>query len=168
MALHDPDREPHCDLLFADVTQSWSEVGGGVGTYIRHKRRYILENTDYRHLIVVPGPRDHVEMEEGGRALTVFIASPKVPGSPNYRLLLRNKAVRAALAQHRPDLIECQDSYNLPWAAIAHRRRYPDTALVAAYCTDFPTVYVDRPFSAWAGQFLGNAAARLRARWAVS
>jgi hypothetical protein len=26
----------------ADLTQSWSEVGGGVGTYLRHKRRHIL------------------------------------------------------------------------------------------------------------------------------
>ena len=65
----------------------------------------------------------------------------------NYRLLLRNGAVRAALERFRPDLIECQDAYNLPWAAIAHRKRYPETALVAAYMTDFPTVYVERPFS---------------------
>ena len=61
--------------------------------------------------------------------------------------MLRNRAVRAALERFRPDLIECQDAYNLPWAAIGHRKRYPETALVAAYMTDFPTVYVERPFS---------------------
>ena len=32
--------------------------------------------------------------------------------------MLRNGAVRALLERFRPDLIECQDSYNLPWAAI--------------------------------------------------
>ena len=80
------------------------------------------------------------------------IASPHVPGSPHYRLMLRNGAVRAALEQFRPDLIECQDAYNLPWAAIAHRKRYPETALVAAYMTDFPTVYVERPFSKFLGR----------------
>ncbi len=32
----------------ADLTQSWSDVGGGVGTYLRHKRRHILENTPHR------------------------------------------------------------------------------------------------------------------------
>ena len=32
-----------------------------------------------------------------GRATTVTIRSPRVPGSPHYRLLLRNGAVRAAL-----------------------------------------------------------------------
>ena len=55
--------------------------------------------------------------------------------------------MKAALAEHRPDLIECQDAYNLPWAALAHRRRFPDVALVAAYMTDFPTVYMARPLS---------------------
>ncbi|HET9335214.1 MAG TPA: glycosyltransferase [Sphingomicrobium sp.] len=161
MALHDPDSDNPSGLLFADVTQSWSDVGGGVRTYLRHKRRHILDNTSHRHLMVVPGPRDSVAVEEGGRGVTVTIASPKVPGSPHYRLLLRNRAVRAMLAEHRPDLIECQDAYNLPWAAIGHGKRSPGTALVAAYMTDFPTVYVDRPFSKWLGRPVGAASARL-------
>ena len=37
----------------------------------------------------------------------------------------------------------------------------PDTALVAAYMTDFPTVYVERPFSKFLGRTLGNAASRI-------
>ncbi|NUQ19204.1 MAG: glycosyltransferase [Sphingomonas sp.] len=130
---------------FCDVTQSWSDVGGGVRTYLLHKRRHILESTPHRHLMIVPGARDEIAEEE--RAVTVTIASPRVPGSPHYRLMLRNGAVGAALKRYRPDLIECQDAYNLPWVAISYRRRYPDTALVAAYMTDFPTVYVDRPLS---------------------
>jgi len=130
--------------LFCDLTQSWSEVGGGVRTYLLHKRRHILDSTTHRHLMVIPGKRDEVIDE--GRAVTVTIASPHVPGSPHYRLLLRNGAVREALERHRPDLIECQDAYNLPWAAIAHRKRHPGTAQVAAYMTGFPTVYVERPF----------------------
>jgi alpha-1,6-mannosyltransferase len=132
-------------MLFCDLTQSWSDVGGGVRTYLLHKRRHILDSTPHSHLMIIPGDRDKVIEEE--RAVTVTIASPHVPGSPHYRLMLRNRAVRAALEQFRPDLIECQDAYNLPWAAIAHRRRFPETALIAAYMTDFPTVYVERPFS---------------------
>ena len=81
------------------------------------------------------------------------------PGSPHYRLMLRNGAVRAALEHFRPDLIECQDAYNLPWAAIGYRRRHPETALVAAYMTDFPTVYVERPLSKFVTQ-AGRRAAR--------
>ena len=130
---------------FCDLTQSWSEVGGGVRTYLLHKRRHILESTPHRHVMIVPGARDEVAEEE--RAVTVTIASPRVPGSPHYRLMLRNRAVGAALRRYRPDLVECQDAYNLPWAALSYRKRNPDAALVAAYMTDFPTVYIDRPLS---------------------
>ena len=147
------------ERLICDVTQSWSEVGGGVGTYLRHKRRHILDNTPHRHLLIVPGPEDTVVEE--GRSITATVRSPHVPGSPNYRLMLRNGAVRELLERFRPDLIECQDSYNLPWAAIGHRKRYPETALVAGYFTDFPTVYVERPFSKVMGGVLAGAAGRL-------
>ena len=149
--------------LFCDLTQSWSEVGGGVRTYLLHKRRHILDSTPHRHLMVIPGPRDEVIDE--GRAVTVMVASPHVPGSPHYRMLLRNGAVGEALERHRPDLIECQDAYNLPWAAISHRKRHPETALVAAYMTDFPTVYVERPFRKVVGNTLAGAASRLCYRY---
>ena len=145
--------------LFCDLTQSWSDVGGGVRTYLLHKRRHILESTPHHHLMIVPGARDAVVEEE--RAVTVTVASPHVPGSPHYRLMLRNRAVRAALERFRPDLIECQDAYNLPWAAIGHRKRHPETALVAAYMTDFPTVYVERPFSRFVTKPAASVLARL-------
>jgi alpha-1,6-mannosyltransferase len=144
--------------LFCDLTQSWSDVGGGVRTYLLHKRRHILQSTPHRHLMIVPGPTDEIIEED--RAVTVMIASPRVPGSPHYRLMLRNRAVRAALERFRPDLIECQDAYNLPWAAISHRRCHPTTAVVAAYMTDFPTVYVERPLS----KFLTKPVAGVLAR----
>lgn len=145
--------------LFCDLTQSWSDVGGGVRTYLLHKRRHILESTPHRHLLIVPGNKD--EVVDDGRAITVTVASPHVPGSPHYRLMLRNKAVHEALERFRPDLIECQDAYNLPWAAIAHRKRHPEMALVACYMTDFPTVYVERPFSKFLGKTIGGAASRI-------
>ena len=146
-------------LLYCDLTQSWSEQGGGVRTYLLHKRQHILEQTPHRHLLIIPGARD--EVTEEGRAITVTIASRHVPGSPNYRLLLRNRAVRAALERFRPDLIECQDAYNLPWAALAHQRRHPETAVTAVFMTDFPTVYVDRPLAKVMGRALARQFARL-------
>jgi alpha-1,6-mannosyltransferase len=157
---HDPDPvRSSGPKLFCDLTQSWSDVGGGVRTYLLHKRRHILEATPHRHLVIIPGACDQVIEEE--RAITVTIASPRVPGSPHYRLMLRNGAVRKALERFRPDLIECQDAYNLPWSAIAHRRRYPDTALIAAYMTDFPTVYVERPFARFVTRPVASLCSRI-------
>ena len=165
MSRNDPDMTGPMAAarLICDLTQSWSDVGGGVGTYLRHKRNHILERTPHRHLLIVPGPEDTVVEE--GRAITATIRSPRVPGSPHYRLMLRNGAVRELLERFRPDLIECQDSYNLPWAAIGHRKRYPETALVGGYFTDFPTVYVERPFSKVMGGALAGAAGRICYRY---
>ena len=161
MSRDDPDMTSPLapSRLICDLTQSWSEVGGGVGTYLRHKRQHILNRTPHRHLLIVPGPEDTVS--EDGRALTATIRSPRVPGSPHYRLMVRNGAVRALLERFQPDLIECQDSYNLPWAALAHRKRFPETALVGGYFTDFPTVYADRPFSKVMGATLASVAGRI-------
>jgi len=157
---HDPDLlRAAGPRLFCDLTQSWSEVGGGVRTYLLHKRRHILESTPHSHLAIIPGATDSVVEED--RAITVTIASPHVPGSPNYRLLLRSGAVRRALERFRPDLIECQDAYNLPWTALAYRRRHPQTTLIAAYMTDFPTVYVERPLSGVLTKPVASALGRL-------
>jgi alpha-1,6-mannosyltransferase len=143
-------QSPSSSQLFCDVTQSWSHVGGGVGTYLRRKRDYILEHTPHRHLLIVPGAEDKIE--EDGRTTTVTIASPPVPTSPKYRLLLRNGAVRAALERFQPRLVECQDAYNLPWAVLGYRKRHPKTAAVAVYMTDFPTAYVHRPLKRLLGE----------------
>jgi alpha-1,6-mannosyltransferase len=160
MTVHDPiSPRSSGPRLFCDLTQSWSEVGGGVRTYLLHKRRHILQQTPHSHLVIIPGERDSIVEEE--RAITVTVRSPSVPGSPHYRLLLRNHAVRRALNQFRPDLIECQDAYNLPWAAVAHRRRHPETALVAAYMTDFPTVYVERPLRRFITQPVASLLGRI-------
>lgn len=142
-------------LLFCDLTQSWSEFGGGVGTYLRRKRDHILSHTPHRHLLIVPGAEDTVT--EKGRAITVTIASPPVPGSPNYRLLLRNGAVRKALDRFRPDLVDCQDGYNLPWAALSYRKRNPSVAVTAVYMTDFPTAYIHRPLKPLIGNSIAKA-----------
>jgi alpha-1,6-mannosyltransferase len=48
--------------------------------------------------------------------------------------------------------------------ALGHQRRNPDTALIAAYMTDFPTVYVERPLS----RVLPDTVARLIGRAAYS
>ncbi|MCW3798242.1 glycosyltransferase [Sphingomonas sp. BN140010] len=151
--------------LLCDLTQSWSSVGGGVGTYLRAKRAHLIANTPHRHLMILPGAEDAVEESDGGRAITAWVKSPHVPFSPHYRLLLRNGAVRSVLERFAPDVIECQDAYNLPWAALRHRERHPETALVAGYMTDFPEVYAGRPFSKAFGRAAGEAAARLCYRY---
>lgn len=110
--------------LICDLTQSYTpHGGGGISTYLREKRDYVLEHTPHHLLQIVPGPRDRVTTR--GRHIFAEVAADPVRGSPNYRLILRTGAVRALLERHRPDLIESLCPWAFPWTAIRHRRAFP-------------------------------------------
>ena len=144
------------DLLICDLTQSYApRGGGGVSTYLREKRRHILQRTNHRILQIVPGPEDRVV--EDGRLIWVEVAAGQVRGSPNYRFIMRTGAVREVLERYRPDVIESLCPWVLPWTAINYRRAHPHTALVAGYHTDFPNVHVHRVGSQMFGDTLGSA-----------
>ena len=152
-------------LLICDLTQSYApHGGGGIGIYLRQKREHILEQTGHRLLQIVPGPEDRVI--EQGRHIWVEIGADHVRGSPNYRFILRTSAVRKVLEQYRPDVIESQCPWILPWTAIGHRRAFPETALVAGYHTDFPNTHVYRVGSQLFGDFVGRGLRQLVAGYA--
>lgn len=142
-------------LLICDLTQSYSPVaGGGVGTYMREKRDYILNHTPHRLLQIVPGPEDKVVVD--GRHIWAEVGSDPVRGSPNYRFILRTKIVRELLARYRPDVVESLCPWVLPWTAIHHRRAFPGTTLVAGYSTDFPNAHVHRVMLPKVGRVLAG------------
>lgn len=130
-------------LLICDLTQSHASFGGGgVGTFLREKRDYVLARTPHRLLQIVPGAEDRII--EDGRHIWAEVGAAPVRGSPNYRFILRTGVVRDILRRYRPDIIESQCPWILPWTAINHRRRHPGTALVAGYHTDFPNGQIHR------------------------
>ena len=142
-------------LLVCDLTQSWSPSGGGgISTYIREKRDYVLAHTPHHLLQIVPGSQDCVVTN--GRHIFAEVAADTVRGSPNYRFILRTSKVRELLGRYRPDLIESLCPWVLPWTAIEHRRAYPETALVAGYRTDFPNAHVRRVMTPLVGDLLAR------------
>lgn len=70
-------------------------------------------------LLVVPGERDLVEDTPYGTRVTV--AAPIVPSSGGYRVIVRTRKVRRALADFAPDVLEVSDRTTLrslgAWAA---------------------------------------------------
>jgi alpha-1,6-mannosyltransferase len=130
-------------LLVCDLTQSYSPAGGGgISTYLREKRDYVLTHTPHHLLQIVPGPEDRITVN--GRHIFAEVAAPQVRGSPNYRFIFRTSVVRDLLARYRPDVIESLCPWVLPWTAINHRRAFPETTLVAGYRTDFPNAHIYR------------------------
>lgn len=131
------------NLLICDLTQSWSPTGGGgISTYLKEKRKFFQDNSEHRLLQIVPGPEDRITVD--GRTILAEVGAPLVWGSPNYRWINRNDAVFALLREYQPDIIESLCPWVLPWIAIRHRWRFPHTALVAGYRTDFPNAQVYR------------------------
>lgn len=147
-------------MLICDLTQSWSATaGGGVGTYLREKQRFFIENSPARLMRIVPGAEDKIERI--GDHIFAEVKAPKVPGSPHYRFILNTKKVHALLQEFRPDIIESHCPWVLPWVAINHRRKFPETALVAAYHTDFPNVHVHRVLKPVAGDAIAERARKI-------
>jgi alpha-1,6-mannosyltransferase len=141
-------------LLVCDLTQSWSPTGGGgISTYLKEKRKFFQNQTEHRLLQIVPGPEDRITVD--GRVTIAEVAAPLVWGSPNYRWINRNDAVFTLLREYQPDIIESLCPWVLPWIAIRHRWRYPRTALVAGYRTDFPNAQVHRVARELFGDTLG-------------
>lgn len=152
-------------LLICDLTQSYSPAGGGgISTYLREKRDHVLRETPHHLLQIVPGPVDRVTVN--GRHIFAEVGAGTVPGSPNYRFILRTGVVRDLLARYRPDVIESLCPWVLPWTAINHRRAFPATALVAGYRTDFPNAHIYRVGQALFGTPVGRSLRWLSYRYA--
>ena len=143
-------------LILCDLTQSYAPSGGGgISTYLREKRDYVLRYTPHHLLQIVPGPEDRITVD--GRHIFAEVGAKPVRGSPNYRFILRTKVVRDILANYRPDVIESLCPWVLPWTAINHRKAFPDTALIAGYRTDFPNAHVYRVAKDKFGETIGRA-----------
>lgn len=149
-------------MKICDLTQSYSETGGGVRTYLHAKRDYLLEHTDHDYVLIIPGPDD--ETRSDGRATVHRVASPPVPGSPAYRLFLRSDKVLRILERERPDVIEVHCTYNLPWTALWHRRSH-DAAVVGFCMTDLGSAYVEPGVRKVLGATAARAAKRVTDRY---
>lgn len=145
-------------MRVCDLTHAYTDTSGGIRTTIDAKRRYLLAHTEHEHVLIAPGAEDRVERD--GRATTIRIAGPVIPGAAPYRFFLRADKVRAALAEARPDLIELHTFYTSPWAAFSYRKMHP-VAITAFYHTDLPSAYVGPAVEG----LLGERAARIAEGW---
>jgi alpha-1,6-mannosyltransferase len=127
-------------MKICDITQFYNSSSGGIRTYIDMKRKYIKEETDWEHLLIIPGEEDSIYCQP--KASTLQIAAPLVPAGTHYRFIVRLDKVISILKVERPDIIELGCPYILPWAAFFYRGRF-HCAVIGCYHTDFPTAYVE-------------------------
>jgi alpha-1,6-mannosyltransferase len=126
-------------MKICDLTQFYSPVSGGVKRYLHEKVRYLNEQTEHAHLLIIPGERD--ERIENGRATVYTLRSPLLSRTSRYRAILRLSAVERILERERPDLIESGDPYQVAWKAVASGKAL-GIPVVGFYHSHFPEAYL--------------------------
>lgn len=123
----DRDRQPRIVQLANFV----HETSGGIRTVLRNLADG-YEAAGIRVVQIVPGARTRCHQVNGRRIQT--FASPVLPGSGGYRVLVPDRRLRGFLEALRPDAIEVSDRFTLrrvgawaraadvPATAIAHER----------------------------------------------
>jgi len=108
-------------LKVLDLTEFFSETGGGVGTYLRAKARWCASRDGVQHVLVAPTHRDAERDWHGSRLYE--IGGFRAPWSPGYHVLLGARRLRHILHDERPDVIELGSIYLAPWVLRVASRR---------------------------------------------
>lgn len=103
-------RRPLCVL---DITEFFGETSGGVKTYLTQKASFVGRHSDLRQVVIVPGERDDVLVQDGVRWYRV--RGPRIPRLRPYRLLIDAPAIGRIIEAERPDIIELGSHFTVPW-----------------------------------------------------
>lgn len=100
-------------MKIVDVSESYSERGGGVRTYVHHKLA-AAARAGHEVVIVAPGTHDREDRVEGGRI--VWVEGPRSPFDDRYGLFTRAKAIHEVLDREDPDVVEGSSPLGGGWA----------------------------------------------------
>jgi alpha-1,6-mannosyltransferase len=95
-------------VKIVDVTEFWSERGGGVRAYLTQLLRE-GKNRGHEVVVIAPGAQDQDIPYEGGRL--VRLRGPAMPYDPSYHALYNPFAVAAAIEREQPDVVEASSPY---------------------------------------------------------
>ena len=127
-----PNDRPQAELSILDITKWFGETSGGVKTYLLEKARYVAARPRLRHVLIIPGPRDHITLGSGVR--TYRLRGPLIPTQTAYRFLFATRSTRRIIEHERPGIIEVGSPFFVPWVTALARRRI-GTPMVSFYHT---------------------------------
>lgn len=105
-------------MKIADITEFYSEHGGGVRTYVTQK---LEASARFGHetVIVAPGPADREEVRPGGKI--VWVRAPVLPVDRRYHIFTHARAVWDVLDREQPDVVEGSSPWRGGWIAAGWR-----------------------------------------------
>ena len=134
-------------MKIADVSEFYSERGGGVRTYV-HQKLAASARLGHETIIIAPGAHDAEEHHPGGKI--VWVTAPALPVDRRYHMFTEAKGVYAVLDREAPDVVEGSSPWRGGWLA----GRWPGRALkvlvmhadpVAVYAHTFLDRWLARP-----------------------
>ncbi len=101
-------------MKIVDVCGFYSETGGGVRSYARHKLE-AARAAGHDLTVIAPGAESRIEATGGGRI--AWVKSPLMPFDANYRRFVGSREVFALLDAERPDVVEGSSPWHSGWLA---------------------------------------------------
>lgn len=144
-------------MHIVDITMFYAPASGGVRTYLEAKSRWLAARQGIRHHLLVPAAQ-----AQRDNPLVTLPAMP-LPFGQGYRFPLRRKPWVDALLELRPDIIEAEDPYVLPWAALEAGRRL-SVPVVGFYHSDLPRLVSGRA-GHWTDRLLNRYVQNLYGRF---
>lgn len=136
-------------MRIVDLTNIYSDVGGGVRTYHHQKLRYFEQHPEHSYAMIVPGADNRVVDLPGGRMHYVKGLPVEAKDSgPGYYMLYNAARVSRIFEQERPDAVEVGGPYTDPWLA-KFARRYSDPLLVGFYHLEFRDAHIEPWIQQW-------------------
>ena len=101
-------------MKIVDVSEFYSELGGGVRSYVNQKLDLAAE-AGHDLTIVAPGAENRIDVRRGGKI--VWIECPIMPFDRNYRMFWRADDVWHVLDAETPDVVEGSSPWRGGWIA---------------------------------------------------
>lgn len=121
-------------MKLCDLALYSPEATSGVRTYISSKIDYIAQRPAIEHVVIVPGAEPGERLVRRSKVITVPGLKSPYPG---VRIGANIPRIAGLVERERPDVIELNCQYSLPWAAFLATRR-SRAPIVGVYHTDVP------------------------------
>ena len=134
-------------MKIVDVSGFYSEMGGGVRSYV-HQKLAAAAVHGHDVTIIAPGDTHRVETRPGGKI--VWVPAPLMPFDANYHVFRDTREAMRALDAEQPDVVEGSSTWRGGWIAA----KWPGNCVkslvfhqdfVAAYAHTFLDKYLSRP-----------------------
>ncbi len=120
-------------MTVCDLSPFYCEKGGGIRTYHRARIDWFRRQSRHRYVLISPGPRYSATSLSPAVVHVQVFGVPLARDPDRYRLLIDYPAVRATLAQLRPDILEAND----PWFSGPYALRLRRQGVVRGFVTAF-------------------------------